>query len=201
MKGHAEILNPDKYQGLMTYTDADLARDLRCRRSVSSDIVEYNGTAVAWGSHKQTVPGTCTNITETTSIYKGVKRTLEIRRFLESMNDGVSGPTPIFEDNQATIVQIKKDRLAPHIRQLDMVLAWLHYQYVRGTFSPLYIVTTNTKGDMNTKSHGGETLVVNIFSIVVFTFYPPPSSLQATIVQIKKDRLAPHIRQLDMILA
>ena len=116
VKGHAEILDPDKYQGLMTYTDADLARDLRCRRSVSSNVVEYNGTAVAWGSHKQTVPGTCTNITETTSIYKGVKRTLEIRRFLESMNDSVSGPTPVFEDNQATIVQIKKDRLTPRIR-------------------------------------------------------------------------------------
>ena len=81
VKGHAKILNPDKYQGLMTYTDADLARDLRCRRSVSSNVVEYNGTAVAWGLYKQTVPGTYTNITKTTSIYKGVKRTLEIRVF------------------------------------------------------------------------------------------------------------------------
>ena len=192
VKGHAEILDPDKYQGLMTYTDADLARDLRCRRSVSSNIVEYNGTAVAWGSHKQTVPGTCTNITETTSIYKGVKRTLEIRRFLESMNDSVSGPTPVFEDNQATIVQIKKDRLTPRIRQLDMVLTWLHYQYVRGTFSPLYIVTTNNKGDMNTKPHGGETLVGKIFAIIGYKFYPPPSSLHYTLLELHKYNIGVH---------
>ena len=67
-----------------------------------------------------------------------------------------------------------------------MVLTWLHYQYVRGTFSSLYIVTTNTKGDMNTKSHGGETLVVKIFSIIGFTFYPPPSSLHYTLLELHK---------------
>ena len=80
IKGHAEILDPEKYQGLtLVYTDTDFARDLNSRRLVSSNIIEYNGTVISWGAHKQTVPGTCTNITETTSIYKGVKKTLETR--------------------------------------------------------------------------------------------------------------------------
>ena len=114
----------------MIDTDADFARDLSCRRSVSSNIIEYNGAAVTWGAHKQTVPSTCIKITETTSIYKGVMITLEIRRFLKSMNGSVPGPTQIIEDNQATIIQIKKDRLTPHIRQLDILLTWLHYQYI-----------------------------------------------------------------------
>ena len=104
IKDHAEILDSEKYQGLMVYIDADFARDLNNRRSVSRNIIEYNGTVIVWGAHTQTVPGTCTNITETTSIYKGVKKTLEIRRFLESINDSVSGPTPIMEDSQATII-------------------------------------------------------------------------------------------------
>jgi len=123
----------------MVYTDTYFSHDLNSRRSGSSNIIEYNGTGIAWGAHTQPVPDICTNITETTSIYKGVKKTLEIRRFLESMNDSVSGPTSIMEDNQATIIQIKKDCLTPRIRQLDIVLTWVHYQYIRGTFLPFYI--------------------------------------------------------------
>ena len=170
IKGHAEILDPEKYQGLMVYTDTDFARDLNSRRSVLSNIIEYNDTVIAWGAYNQTVPDTCTNITETISIYKGVKKTLEIRRFLESINNSVSGPIPIMEDNQATIIHIKKDRLTPLIRQLDIVLIWLHYQYIRGTFLPFCIDTKKNKGDMNTKPHGGETLVTMLLSIIGFKF-------------------------------
>ena len=176
VKGHAEILDPDTFQGLKVYIDADLARDLSSRRSVSSVIIELNGTAVAWGSHKQAVPGTCTNITETTAIFKGVKRTLETRRFLESMNEGDPSPTPIMEDNQATITQIKKDRLTPRVKQLDIIITWLHYHYNRGTFIPLYINTHLNKADMNTKPHGGETLQKHLFSIIGFKLYPPTNS-------------------------
>ena len=47
VKGRAEMLDSEKYQGLVIYTDADFARDLNCRRSMSSNITEYNETAVA----------------------------------------------------------------------------------------------------------------------------------------------------------
>ena len=67
--------------------------------------------------------------------------TLELRRFLESMNDSVFGPTQIIEDNQVTIIQIKKDRITPRIRQLDIVLTWLRCQCIRGAFISLYIDT------------------------------------------------------------
>ena len=139
---------------------------------MSSNITEYNETAVAWGSHKQTVPITYTNITKTTSVYKTIKRTLEIRRFLESMNDRVSGLTRTMEDNQSTITQIKKDILTPHIHQVDIVLTWLHYQYIRGIFMLLYIDTKKNKGDMNTKPHGRETLVDKVFSTIGYKFIP-----------------------------
>ena len=86
-----------------------------------SVIIEINGTAAAWGSHRQEVPGTGTNITETTAIFKDVKRTLEARRFLESMNKGIPYPTPFMEDNQETITQINKDRLTPRVKQLNII--------------------------------------------------------------------------------
>ena len=180
IKGHAEILDPEKYQGLMVYTDADFARDLNSRISVSINIIEYIGTVIAWGVHKQTVPGTCTNITETKSIYKGVKKTLELRRFLESMNDSISGPI------------LEKDRLTLRIRQLDIVLTWLHYQYIRGLFLPFYIDTKKKKGDLNTKPHGGETLVTMLLSIIGFKFYPPNTSKHYILLDLHKYNISVH---------
>ena len=55
VKGHAEILDPQKYSGIEVYTDTDLARDLSSRRSVTSHVQEYNSTATGWGVHKNLV--------------------------------------------------------------------------------------------------------------------------------------------------
>lgn len=80
-------------------------------------------------------------MTEITSVYRGVKITLEIRRFLESMNDIVTSLTSVMEDTEVTIVQIKENRLIPRIRQLYTVLTWLHYYYIRVIFVPCNINT------------------------------------------------------------
>ena len=37
-KGHVEIFDPPKYPGLKIHTDADLARDISSRPSISSHI-------------------------------------------------------------------------------------------------------------------------------------------------------------------
>ena len=83
VKSHTEILDPEKKQGIMVYTDTDASHDIKSRRSVSSNIIDYNGTVIACSTHNQNVPSACTNITDSTSIYNGVKKALEIRRILE----------------------------------------------------------------------------------------------------------------------
>ena len=192
VKVHAEILDPDTFQGLKVYTDTGLARDLSSRCSVFSVIIEINGTAAAWGSHRQEVPGTGTNITETTAIFKDVKRTLEARRFLESMNKGTPYPTPFIEDNQETITQINKDRLTPRVKQLNIITTWLHYHYNCGTFIPIYIKIHLNKVDMNTKSHGGETLQKHLFSIIGFKFYPPDNSEHLKFLELRLYNIGEH---------
>ena len=186
IKDHVKILDPEKDLGLMVYTDTNFARDLNSRHSDSSNITEYKGTVIVWGSHKQTVSGTCTNITETTLIYKGIKKILEIRRFLESMNDRASGPTPNMEDNQAMIIKIKKNLLTSRIRQLNIILTWSYYQYIRGTVLPFYIDTKKSEGGMNTKPHSAETLITICLSIIGFKFYPPFTSKHYILLDLHK---------------
>lgn len=82
VKAHADNLDPDIFKGIKVYTNADLARALSSRRSVSSIIIEINGTAIVWGSYKQVVvPGTCSNITEKNAIFIDMQRTLEACHF------------------------------------------------------------------------------------------------------------------------
>ena len=102
-KGHAEILDPQKYPRLKKYIDADLARDLLSRRLVSSHVQKFNDTSIGWEVHRQPVPVNCTNIAETSAIFKGLKITLELRRSLESMGEGSNKPTPVIKSNQAII--------------------------------------------------------------------------------------------------
>lgn len=50
----------------------------------------------------------CMNISNTASIFKGVKKILDLLRFLESMDEGKSTLAPVMKDNQATINNLKK---------------------------------------------------------------------------------------------
>ena len=49
-------------------------------------------------------------------MFKGVKRKLTVRRFLESMHNGDPYLTLIMENKQAIIAQVKKDRLILRIK-------------------------------------------------------------------------------------
>ena len=42
----------------------------------------------------------------------------------------IKGPTPSYEDNDATIHQIQKDKLTPRIKHLNIRMTWLHEQEV-----------------------------------------------------------------------
>jgi hypothetical protein len=52
-KGHAEYLTSDYGDGLVTLSDADHARCLRSRCSVSVYFILYNGITISWSCKKQ----------------------------------------------------------------------------------------------------------------------------------------------------
>ena len=76
------------------YTDADLAKDMTTRRSVTSVVYEYNEVAFAWKIVKQIGVALHTNGSEIRAFFTGVKRTKIFRRFFESLGRTIKGPTP-----------------------------------------------------------------------------------------------------------
>ena len=111
---------------------------------------------------------------------------------MESVNDSLSGPTLIMENNQSTIIHMKKDRFTPRIRQLDIVLTWLHYQYIRGIFLPFYIDTKKDKGGMNTKPLGGEIPVGMLLLNIRYKFYLPTTSTHYILLDLHKYNISIH---------
>ena len=118
--------NINKFTGMKSYIDSDLARDLSVTRSTSSSIHEYNGVVFSWNCTKQSAIMDCTNRSEIKALFKGTKKTKIFRRFLESAGRLLRHPTPTYEDNDATISQILKDRLTPRIKHLDIPMTILH---------------------------------------------------------------------------
>ena len=147
---------------------------------------------LVWGIYNQPVPVNYTNIAETVVIFKGVKRTLKLRRYLESMGEGNNKTTPVMEDNQATITQIKKDRLTPRIEQMDSIPTCLHRHFTIGNFDSRFIITTLNKVDRNTKPHGGENFQKQLLSMIGYEFYPPEESVRYILLNLSSYNIGIH---------
>jgi hypothetical protein len=124
--GFAEYLPGDYGDGLASFADADFARCLRSRRSVSENFHLLNGVLVSWSCKKQPTTSLHSSGAELTSLHcAGFKSSL-LQTFLQSIGNPLSSPAVIFEDNQGTIKLIRTQRLTDTVCHFDVKLAWLH---------------------------------------------------------------------------
>ena len=184
-KGNAEFID-HKTHLLVNYNDADLARDLQDRRSVTSTLHTLHGVAVSWTCKKQTETALHSNGAEIRALATGVKQTIGIRQFFTNLGISISDPTPTHEDNMATIQQVIKDRLTPQVRHLDVLITWLSDQHNKGIFKPSYINTNMMLADINTKPLPGTTLRKTHLHIIGARFYPNDKSKHYHLLDLHK---------------
>jgi len=82
----------------------------------------------------------------------------------------------LFEDKEATIAQVIKERVTPRVKHLDVLICFMNEQIVFDEITPIYSHTHEMKAGVNTKPHGGETLQKNILNIIGFKYYPKKDS-------------------------
>ena len=134
----------------------------------------------------------CTNGSEIKALFKGTKKTKIFRRFLESAGRPSTHPTPIYEDNDATIAQILKDRLTPRIKHLDIPMTILHEDHRRGVYVAAYCPTDLNISDVNIKPHGGVTLQKKIMWTTGYRYYPPAGSEHYKLLELDKYKIGCH---------
>lgn len=196
-KGIAEFKSVKK-NTLITYNDADQARDLRDLLSVTSTLHLINGTAVLWSSRKQIETSLHPNGDDIRALQTGVKQALQIRLLLANLSIDISEPTIVHEDNHATIQQVLKDRLTPQIKHLDVLITWLHEHHLKGTFVPSYTDSINMLADYNTKPTGRVELFNKHMLSIGYEFYPIESTPHQSNLQLHKYNM--HIHQISQNL-
>ncbi len=174
--GFAEFLSSDFGDGLASFADADFARDLRSRRSVSSHFQLLNGVVVGWGCKKQPATSLHSCGAELHSIYRAGFKCDMIQRFLTSIGLPLDSPSILFEDNQGTIKLLRTNRLTDTVRHHDVKLAWLNENFLRGTFIVAYLNTKLMIVDCITKPVNGAQLHLQISLCIGERFYPPSNS-------------------------
>jgi hypothetical protein len=97
--GFAEYLPGDYGDGLATFADADFARCLRTRRSVSAHFVLLNGVLVSWGCKKQPLTALHSSGAEFAFLHcAGFKSSL-LQSFMSTIGKSFTSPWTIFVDN------------------------------------------------------------------------------------------------------
>ena len=170
----------------VTYNDGDFGRDLKDRRSISSNIHTLNGVAIDWKAKKQQRVAEHTNGSEVRALFQGVKQTYCLRNFMLSIGFPICQPTPTYEDNQATIKQVLKDRITPQARPIDVLITSLHEHHARGTFAIADCKSQLMLADFNSHPIGGDQLANRVFWAAGTRFLPPTNSRHYLLLQLDK---------------
>ena len=82
------------------YADADFASDLDSRKSTTGWVFMYNGGAISWRSHQQSVTALSTSEAEYMSISDAAKEARSLLKLNLSLDTNNQNNIKIFEDNR-----------------------------------------------------------------------------------------------------
>jgi hypothetical protein len=128
-KDTVEYLAPEYGTSIINSADADHARDIRERRSVSSSLHLLNGVLIEWKCKTQSTSALHSTCPEIISLSEGVKTTGHIHDFGSSVGYPFREGTTTLEDNQGTIKTAESSRLHTNTRHLTTRISWLNEQY------------------------------------------------------------------------
>jgi hypothetical protein len=105
---------------LASYVDAVHATDLVTRRSITGLVFVLCGGPIAYKSKVQPTVSTSSTEAEFIAAVQAAKIAKYLRSILLELGYAQSGPTVLYEDNQAAILMINASRPTPRSRHIDI---------------------------------------------------------------------------------
>ena len=161
---------------LECHQDADHARILNRRRSVSGIIHTLLGGAVCWKVHIQPAIASDSTDGEIRCMYKAVKKTKVIRRYMEALALYTGAHTVHWEDNTSFISVVEAKRVTPIVKHIGIHVCFLQEQFDNGLFLPKYEKSSVMPADMCTKPRPGSIISRGTKLMTEFRFYPTSDS-------------------------
>ncbi|KAI7942739.1 hypothetical protein MJO28_012766 [Puccinia striiformis f. sp. tritici] len=149
--------NLDPEDKLVGYADADWASCPESRRSVSGNLVLFNGNVVSWKSKKQPTLSLSSTEAEYKSIGDITKEVMWIKTLLNKIfNIRIPGPTQIFEDNQGAIALANDESNHSNYKTKHMALRhhFIRREIKLKTIALQFIPTNQMLADFLTKAVG-----------------------------------------------
>ena len=135
---------------LTVFVDADWGGDVEDRESSSGYFFRYLGATVAWTSRKQSMITLSSTEAKYIALAEALQEAVWIRRLLADLDQNISGPTVIFEDNQNCIRLLKNDKSSSRTKHID-----IKYHFVRDLYR---------SGDTDVKNCPSEQMTANLLT-------------------------------------
>ena len=119
------------------HQDAYHAIILNRRRSVLGIIHTLLGVAVCWKVQIQPAISSDSTDGEIRCMYKAVKKTKVIRRYMEALALSTGAPTVHWDYNTSCISVVEAKRVTPRVKHIDITVCFLQEQFENGLFLPL----------------------------------------------------------------
>eukprot|EP00957_Ditylum_brightwellii_P194103 14782476-Ditylum_brightwellii.AAC.1 len=117
------------------YSDVDLARELRERRSTTYIALLTNGVATHWDNSKQSELTGATTSAELFVLHKGIIKVNGICNYSSSIGYSIGEPSTIYEDNAGTIKAITADHITLIYRHNNDKISIIIYNKQKGTIT------------------------------------------------------------------
>ena len=115
---HIERMRGSMGNQVVTFADADFARDVDQRKSTTGFIVYLNGGPVAWRSQLQKSVALSTMDAETFAVSEGTRTTVYVVNLLAEMGIDQLKEVPMYTDNMATQMTLASGSFPPKAKHI-----------------------------------------------------------------------------------
>ncbi|KAF7334226.1 Transcription factor [Mycena sanguinolenta] len=137
--------------GFVAYTDADHASQPD-RHSISGNLFLFDGAPIAWSSRKQALIALSTTEAEYIAAASAAREITWLRNLVGELSDIPLAPTPLYCDNQGTIILARSGLVNPRNKHIDIRYRYVNEALENGLIALLYVPTNDQIADVLTKA-------------------------------------------------
>jgi hypothetical protein len=166
------ISKHDDFQ-LVAYCDADWLGCLTSRRSPTGYILILGGSPVSWKTKKQSVVSHSSAEAEYRAMAATVSEVLWVRWLLQDFNIHVTGPTPMFCDNDAARHIAKNLVFCERTQHVEMDCYFVRERVTSQEIQPVHVNSKLQLANLLTKPLGAQQLQFLLNKLVIRYHHAP----------------------------
>ena len=136
---------------LISWSDADWARDLTRRRSRSGYVLKIGTAPVVWASRLQENTAMSTSESEFNSLSAAVREIVWVRAVLKDLDTLQSGPTVLYQDNLGAICWTSEIQGLRNVKHVGMRYHFVREEVEKKTVTVQYCESAKNHADSLTK--------------------------------------------------